>query len=64
MEAQAAFVRTNGTVELNAIADIYMYFAVVVCPRNTESDDTLRLYKTLDKLCFLELWMLVVNVLN
>ncbi len=64
METQAAFVRANGTVELYAVADVYMYLTVVVCPRNTESDDALRLYKALDKLSLFELWVLVVNVLD
>ena len=64
MESQAALIRTNGTVELYAIAYVYMHFALVVCPRHTERNDTLGFYKALDELCFLKLWVLVVNVLN
>ena len=64
MEAKTSLVRTNSTVELNAIANVYMYFAVVVCPRYAESDDTLGFYEALDELSFLKLRMLVVNVLN
>ena len=50
MESQAALIRTNGAVELYAIAYVYMHFALVVCPRHTERNDTLGLYKALDGL--------------
>ena len=63
MESQAAFVRADGTVELYAVAYIYVYFAIVVCPRHAEGDDALRLYESFDELCFLKLRMTVVYVL-
>ena len=53
METQAAFVRADGAVELYAVADIYVYLTIVVCPRHAEGDDALRLYESFDELCFL-----------
>ena len=64
MEAQSAFVRANGAVELYAIADVHLHFAVVIDPRHTESRDALWLDKTLDELSLLELGMLVVHVFD
>ena len=63
METQAAFVRADGAVELYAVADIYVYLTIVVCPRHAEGDDALRLYESFDELCFLKLRMAVVYVL-
>ena len=64
METQTALVRTNGTVELHTVADVYLYLSLVVNPRHTERRDTLWLYKAFNNFCFLKLGMLVVNVLN
>ena len=48
VQTQTALVRTNCRVELAAEATVYLYLAVVVYPRNTELDHTLRFYNTVD----------------
>ena len=64
VEAQTAFVRANGGIELYAIADVDLYFAFVVDPGYTERDDAFGFHKALDELCLLKLRMLVVDVLD
>ena len=64
MEAQAALVRTNGTVELHSVAEVDMYLALVVHPWHTEGNDTLRLHQSLYDSCFLKFGVLVVHVLD
>jgi len=54
VETQAAFVRTDGRVELHAITAIYLNFTFVIYPWNAEHDGTLRLSDTLQHLrCFI-----------
>ena len=43
METQPAFIRADCTVHLNPEATVDVNIAVVINPRNTEHDDTLRL---------------------
>ena len=64
MEAQTSLVGAYCTVELYTIAYVYMYIALIVCPRYTEHHDAFGLYDTLDNLSFFELRMLIVNILN
>ena len=64
MEADTTLVRTDSAVELHAVTEVYMDLTVVVNPWHTERDDTLWLHDALDNLSFLELRMLVVNVLD
>ena len=64
MEAQAALVGANGAVELHAVADVDMHLALVVSPRYAERDDAFRLYDAFNQLDFLELGMLVVDILD
>ena len=45
METKTALIRSDGAVELNAVAFIYLYVSFVVCPRNAEGDDSFRLYQ-------------------
>ena len=54
MKTYAAFIRTNGVVKL--------YFAFVVNPCHTKSDNPVRLDHTLDYAGFFKLGVLVVNV--
>ena len=42
METQSAFIRTDGTVELNAPSGIHLDIAVAVDPRNLKCDDAFR----------------------
>ena len=64
MEAQSALVRADGTVELHAVAKVYVYLAAVVNPRHAERHHALRLDYALYYLGALKLWVLVVNVLH
>ena len=64
VEAQAALVGTDGAVELYAVTDVDLHFALVVYPGHAESSDALGFYDALHNLGFLKLGMLVVNVLN
>ena len=62
METDTAFVRPDGVVELYAVAQIDLDFALVVHPRNAEGEDTLRLDKALDYFCFFKFRMLVIHL--
>ena len=47
MKSQSAFVRSDGTVELNAVTGVYLYLSIIVYPRHTEFELALRIDKTL-----------------
>jgi hypothetical protein len=64
VESQAALVRADSAVELHAVTDVYMNFAVVVCPGHTEGDDPFRFYQTFYNLGLLKFGMLIVDILN
>ena len=64
MEAQAALIGTDGAVELNAIAEVDLYLALVVHPGHTEGDDAFGLDEALNDFGLLELGVLVVNVFD
>ena len=49
VKADAALIGTDRGIELHAVAGVYLNLSVVVYPRNTELDLTLRLAKTLQK---------------
>ena len=61
METDTALVRTDGIVELNAVADVYLYLTLVIYPGYTECEYTIRLYDTLDDTVLFELKILVVK---
>ena len=61
MEAKTALVRTNGRVELYAVANVHLYVAIVVNPWHTESDDTLWLYQALNNTCLFKFRVLVIH---
>ena len=52
------------TIELHPVSQVHVNFAFVICPRHTERDDSLWFYNALNKLCFLEFWVLVIHVLD
>ena len=52
MQTQAALVRTDCGVELNAVTTVDLYVAVVVNPRNSELDESFRLGDTADDVQF------------
>ena len=61
VEADTAFVRANGVVELHAIADVVLYFAFVVDPGYAEGNDTVGFNHAFDDFVALELGVLVVH---
>ncbi len=62
MEADTSLVRTNGIIELNAIADIGLDIPLVINPGDAECHDTIRLDHSLDYTGFLKFRMLVINI--
>ena len=64
VEACTTLVRANSIVELYAVTEVDLDLTLVVHPGDTEGEDTIGLYETLDDLVLLKLWMLVVNVLD
>ncbi len=64
METETSLVRSDRAVELYTVTEVSLNFAFVIDPGYTESKDTVRLYETLDDLCFFEFRMLVVNILD
>ena len=57
MEPQSTFVRTNGAVELNAVALVDVNIARIVGPRNAEHNGAFWLDNTLQKALALVLWI-------
>ena len=53
METKTALVWSDCTVELNAVATVYLNFTVVIYPRNTEHDNTFWFYNAFQKSCVL-----------
>ena len=49
VETQAALVRADGAVELNAVAFVHLHVALIVYPGNAEHDDPFRLDQPLQK---------------
>ena len=64
MESQSALIGADGTVELDAVAQVHLYLALVVNPGYAERDDALRFHDALDNFRLLELRMLVIDILN
>ena len=53
METETALVRSDCGVELYTVAAVDLNLTVVIDPGDTEHDNALRLYETLDKACCL-----------
>ena len=64
METEAALVRSNCGVELDAVSTIDLDVAGVINPWDTEHNNALWLNKTLKQSGFLELWMCVKRRLD
>ena len=64
MESNAAFVRADGIVELYAVAQVYLYVAVIVYPGYFEGNDSVGFDKPLDQFGFFELGVLVVYLFD
>ena len=61
LETKAAFVRSDRSVELAAVADVGVDIAVVIFPDYAESEHTLRLHHTAEKIDFFVFRMLINN---
>ena len=64
MEAQAALVRADGAVELDAVAAVDLHLALIIDPGHTEADDALGLDQTLDQAGFFVLGVLLHHGLD
>ncbi len=64
MEAESSLVRSDRAVELDAVAEVGLNLTVVVDPGDTENEDSVRLYESLNDLSLLKLRMLVINFLD
>ncbi len=62
METETSFVGANGAVELYAVSQVGLNFALVVNPCNTESENTVGFNHTFYDFGFLKLGVLVVNL--
>ena len=60
METDAAFVRANGIVVLDAVAHVGLHVALVVSPRDAELVHAIGDAQTLDEVHLIELGVLVV----
>ena len=49
MKSETSFVRSDRAVELNAIAAVHLYLAVIIYPRYAEHNDSLRLNESFQK---------------
>lgn len=63
MKAESALVGAYGAVELDAVAEVDLYLALVVDPGDAEDDDALGLDEAFDEAGFFKFGMLVVDVL-
>ena len=64
MEAETALVRTDGRVELNSVAAVYLYLAGIVNPGDTEAYETLRVCHAAEDIVFDKLGALLDNLLK
>ena len=64
METDAAFVRADGVVELYAVAQVNVNFALVVDPGHTEGEDAVGFYKAFDELGAFKFGVFVVHVFD
>ncbi len=62
METDAAFIRADGLVELDAVAEIGLHVAVVVDPCHAESKYSVRFYHPFDDTCLFKFGVLVIDV--
>ena len=64
MEAETAFVCTEGSIVLHTITEVNLGLTLVVNPNNAEFEDTVGLNNALDNLGSLKFGMLVVFFLD
>ena len=56
--------KANRVVVLNAVTHVSLYVALIIYPRYAELDDAVWNAETLDEVCLLKLWVLVVLFLD
>ena len=64
MVAKTSLVRANRVVVLYAVTHVSLYVALIIYPRYAELDDAVWNAETLDEVCLLKLWVLVVLFLD
>ncbi len=64
METQTAFVRADSAVELNAVTEVRLYFALVIYPCDAEGEDTVRFDHSLHDFRLFKFGVLVVHLFN
>ena len=64
MKSDTALVRSDSRVELYSETSVNLYLAVVVNPRNTEYDLSLRLYDSIENACVDKVLSLLSNGLE
>ena len=64
MVAKTSLVRANRVVVLYAVTHVSLYVALIISPRYAELDDAVWNAETLDEVCLLKLWVLVVLFLD
>ena len=64
METDAALVRADGVVELYAVAQVYVNFALVVHPGHTEGEDAVGFYEAFYQLGPFKFRVFVVHVFD
>ena len=62
VEAESALVRTDGGVELHAVADVDLHFAFVIDPGHAESDDAFGFNQAFEQRSALPFGVLIVDV--
>ena len=64
VETKSTFVRTDSTVELNAVTKVGLYLTLIIDPRNAEGEDTVWLDHPLHDLRLLKLGVLIIHLFN
>ena len=64
MKSDTALVRSDSRIELYSVTAVYLNLAVVVYPRNSEDDLTLRLNESFHNACIAKAGILIKNGLN
>ena len=61
MESQASLVRSDGAVELYTVSGIHLYLSLVIYPRNTEFQLSLRINDSLQQSFSAEFLLICIN---
>ena len=61
MKSETALIRTDCTVELNAVSGIDVNLTVIINPRYTELDLSFRIDQTFQQRIASELWLIGIN---